>query len=105
MVKQNKGYLLRNVSGGLRKWLEVAFGWKLVNEGNILTRPYQTDTVSCSVCAMNTIAHNVFGDKLWEQHDAAVYRVSWILKFYEHKRLDFSAEPVSVLSVVIDILM
>ena len=96
MVKQNKGYPLREVLSGLQKWLDVAFGWKLANEGNVLARPYQTDTVSCPVCAMNTITHNIFGDELWEQCDAAVHRVSWILKFYEYKHLEFSAEPVSV---------
>ncbi|KAF9780748.1 hypothetical protein BJ322DRAFT_1011530 [Thelephora terrestris] len=81
---------------GLGQWLEATLGWKPANEGNILERPHQTDTVSCSVCTLNTIAHNIFGDPLWEQRNAAVHRVSWLLEFEKYERLDVPVEPVSV---------
>ena len=98
MIKHNKASPPQKLLSGLRIWLGAIFGWKPASEGNVLARPYQTDTISCSVCAVNTIAHNVFGDELWEQHDAAVRRVSWILKFYQYRHLNFSTEPVSVFS-------
>lgn len=98
MIKPNKASPPQEVLSGLRRWLGVSFGWKPANEGNILARPHQTNTVSCAVCAVNTIAHNIFGDGLWKQRDAAVHQVSWILKFYNHKCLDFSAESASVFS-------
>lgn len=96
MIAQENATPPQQVLNGLGKWLEAAFGWKPVNEGNILSRSYQTDTVSCAVCALNTITHNVFGDKLWEQRNALVHRVSWLLMFDEHERLHTSGEPVGV---------
>lgn len=80
---------------GLGRWLEATLDWRLANEGNILARPYQTDTVSCAVCTLNTITHNVFGDKLWQQSDASVHRLSWLVEFNKYKYLRTSIEPVS----------
>lgn len=94
MVKKENTPPPRQVLVGLRKWLEAAFGWKPASEGNILPRPHQTDTISCSICTLSTIAHNVFGDSLWEQPNASLHRILWLLKFNECGCLGDSAEPV-----------
>jgi hypothetical protein len=85
----------QQVLNGVGRWLEVTFGWKPANEGNILARPHQSDTVNCAICALNTIAHNIFRDQLWQQHSASIHRVSWLLEFDKHKRLYPFVEPVS----------
>lgn len=69
---------------GLRKWFDNQFGRKLMNMGNILKRPHQTDTHSCAICAMSTIAHGVLGDPLWIQRDASVHRIRWLLELDEY---------------------
>ena len=81
---------------GLGKWLEEVFDWKPVNEGNILARSRQMDTISCAVCVLNTIAHNIFGDQLWEQSNASGHRVSWLPTFDKHMRLCAPGEAVSL---------
>lgn len=96
MIDQENTSPPRQILNGLGRWLEATLGWKPANEGNILARPHQTDTISCSVCALNTIAHNVFGDKLWHQNTASVHRVTWLLEFDKYKHLHTSVEPVSV---------
>ena len=83
---------------GLRKWFNERFGWKLMNMGNTLKRPHQTDTYSCSICAMSTIAHGVFGDTLWQQHNASTHRIGWLLEIRKHNEFDDPVEPVSVLN-------
>ena len=77
---------------GLRKWFNKQFGQKLMNMGNILKRPHQTDTHSCAICAMSTIAHGVLGDPLWIQCDASAHRIHWFLKLDEYY---FPGEAVS----------
>ena len=83
---------------GLRKWFDKRFGWKVMNVGNILERPRQTDTYSCSICAMSTIAHGIFGDPLWQQPNASTHRIRWLLKLCEYEELHTSGEPVCGLS-------
>jgi len=83
---------------GLRKWFDKRFGWKVMNVGNVLERPRQTDTYSCSICAMSTIAHGIFGDPLWQQPDASTHRICWLLKLCEYEELHTSGEPVCGLS-------
>ena len=80
---------------GLRKWFNERFGWKLMNMGNTLRRPHQTDTTSCSICAMSTITHGIFGDPLWQQCDASTHRINWLLELSKHEELDISVGPVS----------
>ena len=70
---------------GLRRWLDEQFGWKVINLGNVLKRPHQTDTHSCSICAISTISHGVFGDPLWRQPNASTHRIHWLLKLGEHE--------------------
>lgn len=82
---------------GLRKWFDQRFGQKLMNMGNTLERPHQTDTYSCSICAMSTIAHGVFGDPLWQQHSASTHRLSWLLKIDKFDRSCLSVGRVSKL--------
>ena len=84
----------QQVLNGLGRWLEAALGWKPANEGNVLARPCQTDTVSCAICALNTITHNVFGDQLWQQNNASVHRISWLLEFNKYDRLHPSVKSV-----------
>jgi hypothetical protein len=79
---------------GLRKWLDKRFGWKVMNLGNVLERPHQTDTYSCSICTMSTIAHGIFGDPLWQQRNASVHRIHWLLKLGKYEGLYTSQEPV-----------
>jgi hypothetical protein len=81
---------------GLQKWCNEWFGWKLTNMGNTLERPHQTDTHSCSICAMSTIAHGIFGDPLWQQRSASMHRVAWLLELNKHEELHISVGPVSV---------
>lgn len=80
---------------GLQKWCDKRFGWKLMNMGNTLERPHQTDTNSCSICAMSTIAHGIFGDPLWQQCNASAHRINWLLELSEHEESHVSAGPVS----------
>ena len=83
---------------GLRKWCNERFGWKLMNMGNTLKRPHQTDTNNCSICTLSTIAHGIFGDPLWQQQSASTHRINWFLELDKHKKLHVSAGPVSQLS-------
>ena len=87
-----------NILEGLRKWFKKQFGEKLMNMGNVLKRPRQTDTYSCSICAMSTIAHGVFGDPLWQQRDAPTHRINWLLKLSQHEESHVSVGPVSGLN-------
>lgn len=96
MVKQGDVPPPPEVLTGLKRWLTAAFGWGPISEGNVLVRPHQTDSVSCSICSLNTIAHNVFGDKIWKQCDAPVLQASWLLKFAHYKRLKDPNKPVGV---------
>lgn len=79
---------------GLRKWLDNQFGWKVMNLGNVLKRPRQTDTYSCSVCAMSTITHGIFGDPLWQQPNASIHRIHWLLELKKYEELYTRREPV-----------
>lgn len=83
---------------GLRKWFSEQFGQKLMNTGNTLRRPHQTDTYSCSICAMSTIAHGVFGDPLWRQSNASTHRINWLLEISKRDGLRASLRPVSKLA-------
>lgn len=79
---------------GLRKWITEQFGWKLMNLGNILSRPLQTDTYSCSICALSTIAHGIFGDPLWTQRNASAHRLNWFLELTRDIESNASGKPV-----------
>jgi hypothetical protein len=72
---------------GLRKWFDKEFGQKLMNSGNILERPQQIDTYSCSICAMSTIAHGIFEDQLWTQPNAQTHRIRWFLELDKFEQL------------------
>lgn len=80
---------------GLREWFRKRFKRKLMNMGNTLKCPRQTDTYSCSICTMSTIAHGIFKDPLWQQRNASTHRIHWFLTLGEHKELCLFAEPVS----------
>ena len=67
---------------------------KLMNVGNTLKHPHQTDTYGCSICTISTIAHGVFGDPLWRQRDASTNRISWFLKLIKHGELFVSGGHV-----------
>lgn len=82
---------------GLRKWFKKQFGQKLMNMGNILKRPHQTDTYSCAICAMSTIAHGILGDPLWRQRDAPMHRINWFLELSRCEELCSSGGSVSKL--------
>lgn len=80
---------------GLRRWFQEQFGWKLLDVGNTLERPFQPDSYSCAICAMNTISHGIFNDPLWTSREASVHRIRWLLKLNEHEGLAVTKEPVS----------
>ncbi|KAF8228718.1 hypothetical protein L208DRAFT_1403197 [Tricholoma matsutake] len=46
-------------------WLEGCFNSPFKNLGNVLPHGHQHDGVSCSMCAINMIAHDALGDPLW----------------------------------------
>lgn len=86
------------VLNGLRKWFKTQFGQKLMNVGNVLKCPHQTDTYSCSICAMNMIAHGILGDPLWQQHNAPTHRINWLLELSGYEESCISADDVSNLN-------
>ena len=65
----------------LESWLNARFGGGFQNCGDSLKHGVQRDTYSCLICAANTIAHAVFGDKLWNSKSRAADRLYWFLKF------------------------
>lgn len=97
MVVSGVAPLPGDVLKGLQKWCNERFGWKLMNMGNTLKRPHQTDSNSCSICTMSTIAHGIFGDPLWQQHNSSTHRISWLLELGKYKELRAPAGPVSEL--------
>ncbi|KAF5391500.1 hypothetical protein D9757_002470 [Collybiopsis confluens] len=85
------GFLLE-----LRKWFKHAFGRDVSIGGDKLQHARQDDTYSCGVCAVNTIAHAVFGDELWLPQMKVFHRVQWFLSIREHKGLAKNPEPLKV---------
>ncbi|KAI0363681.1 hypothetical protein BV20DRAFT_957785 [Pilatotrama ljubarskyi] len=50
-------------------WAKAELGVKLIDRGNCLPHGIQRDGSSCGVCTINTIAHNIFGDRLFTPED------------------------------------
>jgi hypothetical protein len=48
-----------------------------------LPRSQQTDTYSCGIIAVNTLKHNIFGDKLWSEACRESLRISEFLDILE----------------------
>jgi len=61
----------------LQEWLRKAFGSTFRDEGNVLAHGFQEDGVSCGVCTINTIAHNIFGDLIFTPKTRRSLRISY----------------------------
>jgi hypothetical protein len=61
----------------VKRWLQSQFNGTWVNKGNSLSIGTQYDGNSCAICAINAIAHAIFGDQLWEQKMAGIARAEW----------------------------
>jgi hypothetical protein len=74
----------------LKRWLESQFDGKWIDKQNSLPIGKQFDGNSCAICAMNAIAHAVFGDQLWEQKRASIARAEWFTTLVESHVNDVS---------------
>ncbi|KAH7905193.1 hypothetical protein BJ138DRAFT_1130617 [Hygrophoropsis aurantiaca] len=54
-----------NMIRATQNWLKSEFGSPFRDEGDTLTHGVQTDSFSCGICVVNTLAHNLFGDQLF----------------------------------------
>ncbi|KAH9835199.1 uncharacterized protein C8Q71DRAFT_858853 [Rhodofomes roseus] len=65
----------------IQHWLRVRFAWlRFKDLGNSLAHGRQHDKNQCGMCAVNTITHAVFGDKLWEKSRSCLERLLWFNK-------------------------
>ncbi|KAJ6615754.1 hypothetical protein B0H10DRAFT_2220087 [Mycena sp. CBHHK59/15] len=60
-----------------KRWLKTQFGGKdFTYQGDSMDHGEQKDTSSCGIITPNTIAGDIFGDKIWEQQHAAGARAN-----------------------------
>jgi hypothetical protein len=63
---------------GKVEWrLTKRFGSHFREDNDTLAHGKQDDFHSCGIVSANTIAHNVFGDPLWNASNKTLERVSW----------------------------
>jgi hypothetical protein len=67
----------RALLAAIQKWLRARFNGPFVDQGDSIAHGVQFDASSCLICSANTIAHGVFGDKIWEQSAQAFHRLTW----------------------------
>jgi hypothetical protein len=67
----------KELMAAVKRWLESQFDGEWTNKGRSLPIGCQLDSYSCAICAINAIAHAVFGDQLWEQKRASCERATW----------------------------
>lgn len=67
-VDEKPGKAVEAVLNAVSKWLLAEFGYQFVCAGNSLPIGRQQDAYSCGVCAINSLAHILFGDPLFT-HD------------------------------------
>ncbi|KAJ7200399.1 hypothetical protein GGX14DRAFT_572153 [Mycena pura] len=72
-------------SNALLLWLRLQLGVEFSISDN-LPRAAQTDGTSCGIIAVNTIAHNVFGDSLWVEASANVMRMNAFCDLVEYSQ-------------------
>ncbi|KAI0329285.1 hypothetical protein GY45DRAFT_1253214 [Cubamyces sp. BRFM 1775] len=61
----------------IRAWSHAELSIELRDRGNTLTHGLQTDSSSCGLCTINTLAHNIFEDPLYRQKDSASIRMEY----------------------------
>ncbi|KAF9481696.1 hypothetical protein BDN70DRAFT_991713 [Pholiota conissans] len=79
----------------LQLWIKSAFGKKFRSAGNTLEHAIQTDSYSCGVIAVNTIAHAIFNTPLWEQKKAVNSRLAWFIRFASCTPREIPSAPIN----------
>ncbi|KAJ7039794.1 hypothetical protein C8F04DRAFT_949367, partial [Mycena alexandri] len=66
---------------GSKRWLKSRFdGTNFTYQGDSMDHGDQKDSTSCGIIAPNTIAADIFGEKIWEQQHAAGARASSFIR-------------------------
>jgi len=87
----------RTTIGSAEEWIlriTLLLGDSMVTS-DVAPFPGEVLKGSCSICAMSTIAHGVFGDPLWQQPNASAHRIKWLLELNNHEVSDISVRPAS----------
>lgn len=61
----------------IQKWLRVRFDGPFRDLGSTLTNEKQKDSVSCIPYSANVLAHEIFGDTVWEPATRGIDRMRW----------------------------
>ncbi|KAJ7040182.1 hypothetical protein C8F04DRAFT_1254358 [Mycena alexandri] len=68
---------------GLQNWIEKYHGAEFVVSDNLMCT-FQTDGFNCPIIAVDTIAHNEFGDALWTKEKAKAMRMKAFCNILKH---------------------
>ncbi|KAJ7031246.1 hypothetical protein C8F04DRAFT_1263064 [Mycena alexandri] len=68
---------------GLQNWIEKYHGAEFVVSDNLMCA-FQTDGFNCPIIAVNTIAHNEFGDALWTKEKAKAMQMKAFCDILKH---------------------
>ena len=69
---------------GLRRWISVAFGKKIISVGRRLTIGRQDDGNSCGICVLNAMDHAMFGAPLFQHEAREAIRMDLFLRMANH---------------------